>query len=103
MKNYFPFIVAVLLILGIAACAPAAPATEAVSPTEPAASEGPFHPLTTQTGIESIDQVLTAVSSGDAAGLRSLVEFTNAVCTQQEGLGGDGLRGSSRGRHGRAR
>ena len=89
MKNSFPLIiVAVLLVLGIAACAPAAPATEAVSPTEPAASEGPFHPLTTQTGIESIDQVLNAVSSGDAAGLRSLVEFTNAECTQQDGLGG---------------
>ncbi len=48
----------------------------------------PYHPLTTQTGIGSIDQILSAVASGDTEALRSLVEFTNAPCTQQDGLGG---------------
>jgi hypothetical protein len=79
MKYHVSIVWVVLLTLGIAACAPTAP--------EPAAAE-PIHPLTAQTGIETIDHVLEAVASGDPQSLRSLVEFTNAVCTGQEGLGG---------------
>ena len=88
MKQCVPIAVAVLLILGIAACAPMTPATKQEPLTQQAAPIEPFHPLTTQTGIESIDQILSAVSNGDTETLRSLVEFTNAICTQQEGLGG---------------
>ena len=76
-----------LLTLGIAACAPA-PSSQETAPSQEPASTEPFHPLATQTGIETIDQVLGAVSSGDPERLRALVEFTNAVCTRQDGLGG---------------
>jgi hypothetical protein len=46
------------------------------------------YPLTTQTGIESIDQILAAVSSGDVQTLRSLIEFSEAKCTHRDELGG---------------
>jgi hypothetical protein len=38
--------------------------------------------------VEEIDNVLDALASGDAGQLRSLVQFTNAVCTTADGLGG---------------
>ena len=88
MKYQLHIAIGVLLMLGIAACAPAAPASQETAPTQELASAEPFHPLTTQTGNKTIDQVSEAVSSGDPQSLRSLVQFTNAVCTQQEGLGG---------------
>ena len=88
MKQYFAFAFIALLILGMAACSTATPATqEIVSTLPPAPAEG-YHPLTTRIGMESIDQILEAVSSGDLQSLRSLVEFTNAQCTQRDGLGG---------------
>ena len=88
MKQNLPVALAILLMLVIAACTPVTTPVEEVTPTQHLAPRGAFHPLTTQTGIESIDQVLTAVSSGDAGSLHSLIEFTNALCTQKEGLGG---------------
>jgi hypothetical protein len=83
LKQDFAITAAILLIFGIAACSPVIPA-----PMQEAAPAEPFHPLTTETGIETIDQVLSAVSNGDTEALRSLAEFTNAKCTQQDGLGG---------------
>ena len=88
MKQNLPVALAILLMLVIAACTPVATPVEEVTPTQHLASREAFHPLTTPTGIESIDQVLIAVSSGDAGSLHSLIEFTNALCTKQEGLGG---------------
>lgn len=88
MKYHLHIAIGVLLTLVIAACAPAAPASQETAPPQQVASAEPFHPLSTQTGNEAIDQVLEAVSRGDPQSLRSLVEFTNAVCTQLEGLGG---------------
>jgi hypothetical protein len=89
MKRYFPIALAILLIMGIAACARATPATqEPISSPPPAADGGAYHPLTTQTDVEIIDQILGSVASQDVQGLRSLVQFIDAVCTQQEGLGG---------------
>src|SRR6186713_1243049 len=88
MKQNLPVALAILLMLVIAACTPVTTPVEEVTPTQHLASREAFHPLTTQTGIESIDQVLIAVSSGDAGSLHSLIEFTNALCTQKEGLGG---------------
>lgn len=89
MKQYFPIALAILLIMGIAACAPATPATQApISSPPPSADGGAYHPLTTQTGVEIIDQILAAVAGQDVQGLHSLVQFIDAVCTQQEGLGG---------------
>ena len=88
MKYHLHITLVVLLILGIAACAPAAPASQETVPPQELTSVEPFHPLTIQTGNETIDQVLEAVSSGDPQSLRSLVEFTNAVCARQDGLGG---------------
>lgn len=88
MKRNLPVAFAILLVSAITACAPLTHAVQQVIPTPRLAPGEEFHPLTAQTGIESIDQVLTAVSSGDAGSLHSLIEFTNTPCTQQEGLGG---------------
>jgi hypothetical protein len=88
MKQYFPVVVAILLILGIAACSPATPIIQELTPTVQPTPTGPYHPLTTQTGIESIDQVLAAVASGDQQKVRGVIEFFDAECTQQVGLGG---------------
>jgi hypothetical protein len=88
MKQNLPVAFAILLVSAIAACAPLTPAVQEAAPTQRLVPEDAFHPLTVQTGIESIDQVLSAVSSDDAGSLHSLIEFTNAKCTQQEGLGG---------------
>ena len=89
MKLFSLFILVILLITGIAACAPvvtgAPEAAPTLEPTQPA--EG-FYPLTTHTGNERIDAVLAAVASGNVEELRSLIEFTSAECTTQEGLGG---------------
>jgi hypothetical protein len=46
------------------------------------------YPLDTETGNSAIDPVLAAVESGDAQELRSLVKYTNARCTNADGLGG---------------
>jgi hypothetical protein len=75
-------------MLGVAAGAPVVPAAPEPSPTRQIAPAGPHYPVTARTGIEGIDQVLTAVAPGDQPSLRSLVEFTNAKCTKQDGLGG---------------
>jgi hypothetical protein len=88
MKYYIPLALMIPLLLAVAACTPVAPASEEVVPTERAASAEPYHPLTSQTGIQTIDQVLQAVASGDPEALRALIEFTNAVCTHRDGLGG---------------
>jgi hypothetical protein len=88
MKYCFSLTLAILLILGIASCAPVTPATQEPSSSEEVESAEPYHPLTTQTGITGIDQVLEAVANGDSQRLRSLIEFTDAVCTRQDGLGG---------------
>lgn len=88
MKQSLSIALVVLLILGIAACSPRMPATQEAASTREPASADPYHPLTTQTGIETIDQVLDAVAGGDAQRLRSLIEFTSAPCTQRDGLGG---------------
>lgn len=82
-----------LLMLVLAAflfaCAPAAPATEASEPTTaPTDSAQGFHPLTAETGMEELDAILAAVASGDPEMLLSLVQFTTAECTTQDGLGG---------------
>lgn len=88
MKNRFPLVIAVLFVVGITACAPVTPAAQVSVPTQEAASGELFHPLTTRSGITSIDQILDAISNADAGRLRSLVEFTDAQCTHREGLGG---------------
>ena len=85
MKQYIPSPFMVLLILAATACAPVSPATEQNFPTETAE---PYYPLTTKTGLRIVDQVLQGVANGDAETLRALVEYTNAECTQQDGLGG---------------
>jgi hypothetical protein len=87
MKTYVRTIFLVLLAFALFACSamtPAAPAPQSV-PSEP--SEG-FHPLTTQTGVEEVDNVVDAVASGDVQMLRSLVQFTNTQCITADGLGG---------------
>jgi hypothetical protein len=90
MKQYFLIAFAVLLISGIAACAPAAPVTEQPTPPLEPASTEPYHALrlTTKTGIQTIDQVLNAVASGDPQSVTAAIEFIDAECTQQEGMGG---------------
>ncbi len=88
MKYYIPLGFMIPLLLAVTACTPVAPASEAVLPTEAAASAAPYHPLTSQTGIQTVDQVLQAVAGDDPDALRALIEFTKAACTYQDGLGG---------------
>jgi len=80
-------LVAVFLM---ASCAPVAPTVveQVPSPTSAPPITQAFHPLDTRTGNEEIDNVLDTVASGNAQMLRSLVGFTTAECTNQEGLGG---------------
>jgi hypothetical protein len=88
MRPYFHIVFILFLTLGVATCAPVTPAVQEATPTLQPAPAEPYHPLTSRTGIESIDAILEAVASGDMQSLRSLVEFTNAKCTTQDGLGG---------------
>lgn len=88
MKQSVQLIFAILIVLSIGACTPLTPAAQEPEPTQKTATAEPYYPVTTRTGIETIDQVLIAVARDDQESLRSLVEFTNAQCTQQDGLGG---------------
>lgn len=89
MKQSWLFFLSTLLITGLAACAPVTPASpETAPPSEPAQPAAGFYPLTTRTGIAEIDDVLQVVASGNVEELRSLIQFTNTKCTQQDGLGG---------------
>ena len=83
---FLPF--TVFIILGVTACAPVTPTAVEPTETEESTSGGAYHPLNVETGIEQVDRVLEAVASGDPQALRAVVEFTNVVCTQQDGLGG---------------
>jgi hypothetical protein len=75
----------VLFILGTSACLPV---KENLTPTiEPVLPDAYRFP-DAQTGLPVIDQVWEAVASGDLQSLRSLIEYTNAPCTSQDGLGG---------------
>ena len=88
VKRNVYLILSLVCIVGMAACAPPVPPTEQVSPTASPEQSGPFHPLSTRTGNENVDPVLEAVASGDRQALISLVQFTEAVCTHADGLGG---------------
>jgi hypothetical protein len=88
MKKFVPTTSVFLLFLAVAACAPATPAVKTEPPTQQVAPGEPYHPLTSQTGIQTIDQVLQAVAGGDSDALHPLIEFIDAVCTHQDGLGG---------------
>jgi hypothetical protein len=57
------------------------------SPTPAPDSQGTYS-LETRTGLEEIDHVLAVVASGDRAQLESMIEYTTAPCTKQDGLGG---------------
>ena len=87
MKPILRMIFVTLFLAAITACSPAAPITQVPAPTEQESS-GSVHLMTTKTGIASVDQILAALASGEPQALRDLVEFTDAVCTQQDGLGG---------------
>lgn len=84
MKRFAATVWIALLALALFACSPATSITQEVVPTH---TEG-FHPLTTRTGIEDVDNIVEVVASGDVEALRSLIQFTNTKCTQQDGLGG---------------
>lgn len=88
MKQYISIVFVFLLVLVATACAPAAAITTESAPTGQLARAEPYHPLTTKTGIQIIDQIVHAVASSDPEALRALIEFTNAECTRQDGLGG---------------
>ena len=88
MKPYIRITFVLLIILGVAACAPVTPAVLESTPTTQPVSSEPYYPLSTRTGIETVDRVLNAVESGDPQALRAQVEFLTAPCTKQEGFGG---------------
>jgi hypothetical protein len=87
MKVYVRALYLVLLAFALFACSAMTPAAPAPQPTSSEPSEG-FHPLTTRTGIEEVDQIVDVVASGDIQMQRSLIQFTNTKCTTAEGLGG---------------
>lgn len=88
MKKLFSIALMVLLFSGAVGCAPAAPVRQEPTPTIIPESSGAYHPLTTETGIQVIDQVIHAAASGDPQAVRASIEFFEAECTQQQGLGG---------------
>ena len=87
MKRCFSIALMVLFLLGVVACSPATVIRQEPTPTVVSASDA-YHPLGTQTGIQVIDRVLSAVATGDPQKLRAVIEFFDAKCTQREGLGG---------------
>lgn len=88
MKTFIRIIFSIGMVLGITACLPGTSVVQQTDPSaQPRAGES-YHPLTARTGIDQVDHVLDAVASGDSGQLRSLIQFTEAVCTQREGLGG---------------
>lgn len=87
-RNVYLILFLVCILVGMAACSPAMPATEQASPTASPEQTGPFHPLSVRTGNDNVDPVLEAVASADRQALISLIQFTEAVCTHADGLGG---------------
>ena len=87
MKRFFSPFVIVFAVLGLFACAPVTPAPQGTGSMPEATADG-FYPLSTRTGIATLDDILEAIAENDTTALRSLVEFTNALCTRREGLGG---------------
>ena len=88
MKQYVLLRCLILLVVVIPACSPlASPAREAAPVVQPTRAEGSYS-LTTRTGNKEIDNILDIVASGDAQKLRSHIQFTDAACTQLDGLGG---------------
>jgi hypothetical protein len=82
MKRYIQIASTIFLIVGISACTPIVATTSTLQPT----LIETYYPLTTRTGIKEIDHILNA--SGDVQKLRSLIQFTSAMCTKLDGLGG---------------
>ena len=88
MKQRAQIALMIFLALALFACAPVTPATLEAA-TQPAATSAlTYHPLTVRSGMAKIDSILDAVASDDVQRLRSLIEFTEAECTQREGFGG---------------
>jgi hypothetical protein len=87
MKLFLRVVLAILVVLGLFACAPVTPVSQGIGSAPEATADG-FYPLSTRTGIATIDDILEVVAESDTTGLRSLVEFTNAPCTRRDGLGG---------------
>lgn len=85
-RNLFFKLLLVSVFL-LAACS-SAPATEKPTASPERTTAGPYHPLTTRTGVEEVDRVLEAVASGDQQRLLSVVKLTEAKCTHAQGLGG---------------
>ena len=88
MKQHFLPGVVILLICGITACSPAPPVVEEFTPTFEQSSVEFHRLLNAQIGLPRIDQILEAVANRDLQTLHSFVEFTSALCTRLDGLGG---------------
>ena len=83
----------VLLVVFIIGCSnptatstPAPPQPTASVPPQPTASE--VTGGATTTGVEELDRVIRIVLDGDLNALRSIVLYTRAECTFEDGLGG---------------
>ena len=88
MRLWTPKIGGLIIVLLVSACLPLSAPTQAIAPETQPTSAHTYHPLETRVRIEEIDNVLSAVASGDIQLLRSLINFTTAKCTLLEGLGG---------------
>ena len=88
MRRFTQKIGLLIAVFLISACVPLSTPAQTTAPELEPTSTQNYHPLETRVGIEEIDQVLSAVASGDPQLLRSLVQFTTAKCTLPDGLGG---------------
>ena len=87
MRPWIPKIGLLVTVSLISACLPLSTPMQETAPEPQPTSAQKYHPLETRVGIEEIDNVLSAVASGDVQLLRSLVNFTIAKCTRLDGLG----------------
>jgi len=85
MKNLNFGIPLWLVMFLLSACASV---STAVPETPPAETAPKYYPLDTRTGLQTIDVVLEAVSSGDHQKLVDLFSYTSTACKTVNALGG---------------
>ncbi len=76
-------LVTVMVFLFLAGCS--SPTPTLMSAT---ATDSEFPERGTETGVDELDRVIQIVQEGDMNALRSLVRYTQAECTFEDGLGG---------------
>ena len=97
----FQTLVASFAVLFLAGCSSSTPTPTPISPTVTTlispTTTAPIPPTATdsesaepgvETGVDELDRVIQIVLDGDMNALRSLIRYTEAECTFEDGLGG---------------